>query len=578
MQLLHKHIIIVLILAATLSGCKTTAPTASKQQGINTPMTEAQVNMQRTFIEGQRAKAIEDYEDALKKFQEVEKANPQNAAVHYEIGQLLFNTGNYDQARAQAELATKLEPSNKWYLEQLAAIHMKQQNAKEAIKVYEQLIKVSPNDAENYFDLAYLYRQSNQDELAIKAYDQFEKNYGLEESVILQKEHLYLHMNKFDQAVAEVQKLIDAYPGEVPYMGMLAEIYSLNNRKDKAAEIYRKILEIEPDNAQALMATADISASKGDTMARYESMKKIFANPKVNVDTKVKMLYPSIQFYELRKDKIKESFELATIFVNTHPDNAKSWAIRGDLYYIDKQEDTALAMYLKSLKLEKQVFPVWQQVMFIYNNKRDWPNLLAICSQAMELFPNQAIIYLFRGGSEFQMKEYERALKSFSKGERMANDNPQLKAQIFSNLGDTYHNLNRFGESDTAYDQSLKLDPENAYVLNNYSYYLSVRKTNLPRAKQMSAYANKLDPENDSFMDTYAWILFQLGEYADAKTWQARAVAKNPTSATLLEHLGDIYVQLGDKTKAIENWRKAKQAGSDSHTLDNKIAEGKYIE
>jgi predicted Zn-dependent protease len=115
-------------------------------------------------------------------------------------------------------------------------------------------------------------------------------------------------------------------------------------------------------------------------------------------------------------------------------------------------------------------------------------------------------------------------------------------------------------------------------VLNNYSYYLSVRKANLERAKQMSAYANKLDPDNDSFMDTYAWILFQLGEFPEAKTFQDRAVLKNPKNPTLLEHYGDILIKLGEKEKAVEYWRRAKEAGSDSRTIETKIAELKYVE
>jgi Tfp pilus assembly protein PilF len=160
----------------------------------------------------------------------------------------------------------------------------------------------------------------------------------------------------------------------------------------------------------------------------------------------------------------------------------------------------------------------------------------------------------------------------------MASDNPALKAQIYSNMGDTYHSLSKDMESDSAYEKSLKLDPENAYVLNNYSYYLSVRKANLERAKQMSAYANKLDPDNDSFMDTYAWILFQLGEFPEAKTFQDRAVLKNPKNPTLLEHYGDILIKLGEKEKAVEYWRRAKEAGSDSHTIETKIAEMKYVE
>jgi tetratricopeptide (TPR) repeat protein len=582
MTLSKKNIILPLSVLIFVSGCKTGSKVAS-DSGSKLP-TEQRLAFDNAFMEGQRDKAIEDYDEALKKFQEAVKIDPKNADAHYEVASLLYGLNKYDDALAEADQAVKLAPANKWYLEQMAEIQKKKNNFKDAIKSYEQLIKLSPNDPDNYFDLAFLYLQTSQPDQAIKTYDQFEKNYGLEESVVMQKEHIYLKLNKFDNAVAEIQKLIDAYPGEVQYMGMLAELYALNNKKDKAASVYQKILEIEPDNAQALMATADINAGKGDTTARFEGMKKIFANTKVGIDVKVKMLYQYIQFYEIRQDKIKEAFELADIMVATHPNEPKAYAIKGDLYFIDKKDSIALPAYLKSLELQKkgpqqkEVFLVWQQVMSIYNSNRDWQNVDNTATEAMELFPNQAVIYLFKGIAEYQMKQYDKALKSFSKGEKMANDNPLLKAQIYSNLADTYHSLNRDLESDSAYEKSLKLDPENAYVLNNYSYYLSLRKVNLERAKQMSAYSNKLDPENSSFMDTYAWILFQLGDYAGAKAFQEKAIAKTPNNATLLEHYGDILIELGDKDKAVEYWRKAKDAGSDSKTLDTKIASQKYVE
>lgn len=580
MNIRLTYILTCLLLITAAYGCKTkSAATGSTADTSDSKLSPAlRDTISRTFMDGQRAKAIEDYDEAQKKFQEVIRLDPKNAVAHFEVASLLYNANKFDEALPEAETAVKLVPSNKWYLEQLAAIHMKKNNAKDAIKDYDQLIKLSPNDPDNYFDLAYLYLQTNQPDLAIKTYDLFEKNYGLEESVVLQKERIYLKENKFDQAVVEVQKLIDAYPGEVQYMGMLAELYALNNKKDKANEIYQKILEIEPDNAQALIATADISAAKGDSTARLVSMKKIFANPKVNIDTKIKMLYPYVQYYELKKDKMQDAFDLAQVLVQTHPAQAKAFAIQGDLYYIDKKDSLALPAYLKALELQKEVFSVWQQVMLIYNSQRDWDKLNKIATDAMELFPNQAVIYLFKGGAEFQLKEYEKSVKTFTKAEKMAADNPQLKAQIFSNLGDSYHSLNKDAESDSAYEHSLKLDPENAYVLNNYSYYLSLRKANLQRAKQMSAYANKLDPDNDSFMDTYAWILFQLGEFQEAKVFQDRAVLRNPKNPTLLEHYGDILIQMGEKDKAVEYWRKAKDAGSDSKTLDTKIAQVKYVE
>jgi tetratricopeptide (TPR) repeat protein len=94
----------------------------------------------------------------------------------------------------------------------------------------------------------------------------------------------------------------------------------------------------------------------------------------------------------------------------------------------------------------------------------------------------------------------------------------------------------------------------------------------------MSAYSNKLEKDNASFEDTYAWILFQLGEYKEAKVWQEKAMKSDSANATLLEHYGDILSKLGEVDKAIENWKKAKEKGSDSKTLDKKIELKSFIE
>ena len=310
-----------------------------------------------------------------------------------------------------------------------------------------------------------------------------------------------------------------------------------------------------------------------------KDLKKIFANPKVDIDTKVKILYPYLQFWEIKKDHKQDAFDLAEILTQTHPEQAKAWAIKGDLYYLDNQNDKALPAYLKSLEITKDVFQVWQQVMLIYNSNKDWANLEKTCKDAIDVFPNQAFIYLFKGGAELQTKEYEKAVKSFSKGEKMSADNDKLRAQFLSNMGDAYHSLNKNTESDSAYDRALKLDPENAFVLNNYSYYLSERKVNLEKAKEMSAYSNKLEPDNTSFLDTYAWILFQLNDFTAAKDWQDKAIkAGGDKSGTILEHYGDILFKLGKKDDAVGYWKKAKDLGTDSSTLDRKIAEQKYIE
>lgn len=542
------------------------------------PQKGDQQKMERLFMEAEKAKVIEDWDNAIKSYNEVLAIEPANANAHFQLAQIYTGMRNLTEASKEAAEAARLDPGNKWYLEMQASIYMNQGKPKEATEVFKSLIAKFPNNPDYYLNLGFLQSKTGQFDAAIKTYEQFEKNFGIDENVILEKKNLYLHLNKFDEAVREVHRLVEEF-GETDYMLMEADLYRVNRMKEKATEMYKKILEKEPDNAQALLALADLGAQSGNEQQSLESVKKVFANPKVDVDTKVKILFPYLQYWDLQKDKKQDAFDLAEILTTTHPEDAKGYSIKADLYYLDNQLDTALASYLKALQYSKEVFQVWQQVMVIYNQKREWIALQKISTEAMELFPNQAFIYLFKGGAEVQLKDYERALKSFSKGEKMSADNDKMRAQFFANMGDAYHSLNRHAESDSAYDRSLKLDPENSYVLNNYSYYLSLRKENLEKAKQMSAYANKLEPDNNSFLDTYAWILFEMKDYTGAKEWQEKALkAGGDKSGTILEHYGDILFKLGNTEEALKYWKQAKELGTDSSTIDKKIAEGKYVE
>lgn len=572
----------LIILASCKAGQKATASGKSdkkKGQAVSQLSKADQAKVTRLFFDAEKAKVIEDWDAALKNYSDVVAIDPNNADAHFQLTQVYMTLKKPQEAEGEALAAVGLDNTNKWYLEALASVYMSEGKVKESTETFKALVDKFPGNPDYYLNLAFLYQKTNQFESAIKVYDLFQKNFGIDENVIEEKKNLYLRLNRFNDAVNEVQKLVDAFPGETEYMLMEADLYRANKVKDKAADLYKKVLAIEPDNARALLALSELGLQSGNAQESMDDLKKIFENPKVDIDTKIKILYPYLQFWEIKKEHKQDAFDLAEILTKTQPDQPKAWAIKGDLYYLDNQNDKALESYLKSLALKQDVFQVWQQVMLIYNSKRDWTNLEKTCSDAIEVFPNEPLAYLFKGGAEIQSKQYDKAIKSLSKGEKMSADKDKLRAQFLADLGDAYHEMNKSEASDSSYEKALKLDPENAYVLNNYSYYLSERKVNLEKAKEMSAYSNKLEPDNNSFLDTYAWILFQLNDFTGAKEWQEKALkAGGDKSSTILEHYGDILFKLGQKDQAVEYWKKAKDAGANSSTLDRKISEQNYIE
>jgi Tfp pilus assembly protein PilF len=178
-----------------------------------------------------------------------------------------------------------------------------------------------------------------------------------------------------------------------------------------------------------------------------------------------------------------------------------------------------------------------------------------------------------------QTKDFEGAVVSYQMALNLLVNNKELEAQIYAGLGDAYHSLNNHTKSDASYEQALKLKPEDPYVLNNYAYYLSLRNEKLEKALEMSKKSNELQKNNASFLDTYAWIFYKLGNYEDAYLWMLEAKKHSATiTATIADHLGDILYKLGKKEEALAEWERAKSLGDNRELLNKKIKEKKLYE
>jgi tetratricopeptide (TPR) repeat protein len=192
--------------------------------------------------------------------------------------------------------------------------------------------------------------------------------------------------------------------------------------------------------------------------------------------------------------------------------------------------------------------------------------------QCLQYYPNNPRA-LFNAGVAFsQLKQYDSALHYLQQGFAPSETLPLLHAEVLSSMGDAYHHLQRFKESDSLFKKVLQLQPNNAGTLNNYAYYLSLRKEKLQEAEEMSKKSLELEPRMKSFLDTYAWILYEQGRFSEAKVYMKKAIeAEGETDATLYEHLGDICFRLQEIDEAVQNWNKAFELDPTNPGLKKKI-------
>ena len=535
--------------------------------------------IQKVFLEAERAKIIEDYPEAVRLFEKVVKMDPGNHASYYELAKIYFESSQFDAALASIMTAVKLDESNKWYLSLNAEIFAYRQRYADAAGIYAKLVETHPEDFDYYFDWAFMLIKADKYQEAIEVYNKYETKVGVEENVILQKQRLFIKQGKIEEAANELRKLIEAFPNELKYYHYLAELYLTNEKLDEMTVVYDELLKIDPDNPEALLNIAEMYRKKGDKEQYLHYVKLAFQNPDLAVEQKIRILYPYLQLISVDKERKEEGFTLVEILVEAHPEDARVHAIYGDLLNLDGQKENALDQYKESLAIDNSVYEVWQQIFFIYSDLQNFKALEETTSEALELFPNQALIYFFNGVSCNHLKKYQSAYEILETGKNLVTGNPLLKSQFYTNLGEVYNNMKNYAKSDSAFDSALALDADNAFTLNNYSYYLSLRKDKLEKAKKMSARSNELEKDNPSFQDTYAWIMYQIGEYNNAKEWMEKAIENTKEdNSTLFEHYGDILFKLGDTEKALEYWKKAEKSGSESELIGKKIADKQLYE
>lgn len=577
---------ILTILIAFLVGCSSTketkkiekTPKALNKELADLPERE-QIKFKFLFHNAAKERILGNYQLAANLFVQCTEIAPKESAPYYELAHLFENSQDKKLALKYSEKAIKYDPENYWYRVLYAHSLQNTGNSSEAIKQYHILIEKNGGNVDLYFDLAGMQLYSGKYKEALESFNEIEKTVGIKEEISVQKEKIYVKLGDIDKAANEIQQLINEYPDDLRYQVLLADLYLANELQEQAFKVYQEILEKDPQNPYANLSLYDYYKSKDEDAKASESIKRAFASEDLDIDTKMKIL---LSYYSTTDSALKkEALELNKILIKTHPKEAKAYTIYADFLYQDKKLEGAKENYLKAIEFDSSKLPIWNQLVFIESELQDNEALLRDSKRAIDLFPNQPLFYFFYGATNLQKKEFKEAVEYLAIGKDYVIENPPLLAQFYANLGDGYNGLKEYEKSDAAYEEALKVEPKNIYVLNNYSYYLSLREDSLDRAEELSALCNEIEPDQANYQDTYAWILYKQKKYIQAKDWLEKALTNGgETNSVILEHLGDAYSQLHNMVKALEYWNKAKELndGQTTEFLDKKIADKKLYE
>ncbi len=545
---------------------------------VGKPLTRRDtVLVDELFYQALREKTMENAPAAATLFSQVLEIDPANAAGMYELARIRSSENKDTDARQLLEKAVTVNPDNEWYWLALAGNYEKINDLPKLENVFKELIRINPDRPDYYANQARALIMDKRYDEALSVYNQQENLFGKNDESIAGKQKIYLKQGKLDLATKDMEDMIREHPQEIrPYL-QLSGLYNSNNQNDKALKVLESAGKVNPDDPLIHLALADVYRDQKNYFACFNQLKTAFAMPSLKIEEKLRIV--SGYFPKFPDPEAKSSaLELSRIISVAHPDDARAFTLYGDMLVQNASYPQAIPVYRKSLALNDQTYAVWEQLMRLELGENQTDQVIKDGEEALSLFPNQAAANYLVGVAYSQKGKVKEALGYFKNAIALAPTNKELLSQVYAAMGDGYHQLKDDTQSDAAYDRSLTNNPDNAYTLNNYAYYLSLRGEKLDKAAQMSGRSNELQPDNASFEDTFAWVFFKQKKYTEAKSWMEKAIKHNKNSAGLAEHYGDVLYFLNDVENAVKYWKTAKQLGSNSALLDQKINGKKYVE
>ena len=579
-----KNSIWLLVAVWTLVSCGTVKSTREKPAvalAQSSLTSEQQRKYDYFFLEAMRLKEKKDYASAFGLLQHCLDIHPNAASALYEVSQYYMFLRQVPQGQEALEKAVANAPDNYWYSQGLASLYQQQNELDKAITLLEQMVVRFPAKQDPLFNLLDLYGRQEKYDKVISTLNRLEKHMGKNEQLSMEKFRIYLQMKDDKKAFQEIESLVQEYPMDMRYQVILGDVYLQNGKKQEAYDVYQKVLAAEPDNPMAIFSMASYYKQTGQEELYQQQLDTLLLNKKVTPDTKVGVMRQMIVENEQAD---KDSTQIIALF---------------DRIMKQEQDDPQIPMlyaqYLLSKNMEAESVPVLEQVVDLdpTNNaarmmligaavkKEDYKQIIKVCEPGIEATPDALEFYYYLAVAYNQAEKPDSVISICKRAleHKTADGKKEIVSEFYSILGDMYNTQKQMKEAYAAYDSALVYNPSNIGALNNYAYYLSVERRDLDKAEEMSYKTVKAEPNNATYLDTYAWILFEKGNYAEARIYIDNAMKSEggDKSDVIVEHCGDIYYMTGDVDGALTYWKKALEMGSESKTLKQKIEKKKYI-
>ena len=550
---------------------------ATSQQPEPVQLTEKQrLEYDHDFIEGTKLKMFGNLPDAASLLTHCTEINPYDAAAHFQLSEIYTMADDYPYALRHARSAARYDTKNEWYKMQLANLYLAGDYIDSAIVVYRQIIETQPDNAELRYNMALMYLEKNDYRKAIKELDRVEKTYGFTEDLAIAKYRVYSQKKDVKATETVLKKAVKAHPDELRFYGLLAELYSMTGREKEARENYTKLLEVDPENAIGFISMIEFYKDYGNDDKAMEEMQRMYDMKTIDPDLKVEL------YLQLSADSIffkKHYRQMDTLIgqlYEKYPDNFRVRLVNADRNLREKNFEGAKDDLLFITDRVQTNYFLWEQLFYLLNLLQDNETLYESTARALQYFEDRYLFNFFHGLAASMLKKYDEAIPPYHrtleylKKEKEPDREVELQTYVF--LAEACNEQKQYQESDNAFDMALAISPNNPMILNNYSYYLSLREERLELAELYIKRCIAQEPNSSTYLDTYGWVLYKLGRVDEAIIMVEKAMKNGGNdNPEIVGHLCELLTVAGRTDEAYHICKYAIELNNSDETAEEKM-------
>ena len=479
-------------------------------------------------------------------------------------------TTNRSEAVRMAERAYRSDTTNRYYLEDYGGALVRGGEYNKAVSIFQKIVAKS-TEPDHYRILAILLDSNRRTAEALAVLDTAEVRFGRIPLLGRLRQYYLLKTGKTLAAEADARKAIE----EAPYLAenhiSLAEIYAMTHRDSLAIASFQRAIAIDSLAIEPWLALAEYHQKRGNKTGYLTILERIFGSDQLPLEGKIeewKSLTNDLASY--RKFYPQYDALVKRLYIR-HPESKEVATLYAQHLIMSGEIESALALCKQLIDKKEPKIEEFTRVIEIENHLNRPDSVRRYTDMALAVFPHNTDLLHMRGALAMQRKEYDDAISLYNEALKHA-DNDTLRSSLWGAIGDVEHQRNEMKRCYKAYEKALRYFADNAMVLNNYAYFLSLDNRDLERAHTMITRALALAENNSTYLDTMAWVLYRLGRYAEAKKYMQQALSLDRSrSAELALHYGDILHALGEDFMAKTYWRKALERGAKKEEIEKRF-------